>query len=82
MIYVDELRSYYDKREWSHMTADTIPELHAFAQSIGVKRCWFHNPRHHNMPHYDLNPTQRERAVLAGAVEEGFRERARRLGKI
>jgi hypothetical protein len=35
----------------THVIADTLVELHAFAKSVGIKRCWFHyHPRH---PHYD-----------------------------
>jgi hypothetical protein len=32
----------------------SVKELHAFAAKCGIKRCWFHNPRGKNKPHYDI----------------------------
>ncbi len=46
------------------MTADTVEELHVFAEKIGVKRCWFERSRRGVM-HYDLNPTNRSKAISA-----------------
>jgi hypothetical protein len=34
-----------------HLMADSLEELHIFAKSLGLKRCWFQN---HKYPHYDL----------------------------
>jgi hypothetical protein len=40
-------------------------ELHDFAQSIGLKRCWF-QPKSH--PHYDLTTERKKNtAIRAGA---------------
>jgi len=53
---------------WCHMMADTIDELHAMADRIGMKRRWFQN--HASMAHYDLGTHgMRARAVAAGAIE-------------
>lgn len=69
MIYVD--RAVYKRPNgrvlYAHMTATTLRELHEFAASIGIKRCWFHS--HHSHAHYDINSTQRDIAVNSGAVE-------------
>jgi Protein of unknown function (DUF4031) len=46
----------------------TIELLHSFAQKIGLKREWF-QPGKASAPHYDLTPTKRKTALLAGAVE-------------
>ncbi|WP_432263374.1 DUF4031 domain-containing protein [Cupriavidus sp. TMH.W2] len=54
------------------MTADTLAELHQFAESIGVKRCWYHRGARH--PHYDITTDQREHAIQAGALSIGSRE--------
>lgn len=35
-----------------HLVADTVSELHNFAQQLGLKRCWFQTARKH--PHYDV----------------------------
>lgn len=42
MIYTDYI----------HVIADSVAELHCFANNFGIKKCWFDsNPKH---PHYDL----------------------------
>jgi hypothetical protein len=47
--------------------ADTLADLHSFAEKIGLKFTWFQNhPRH---PHYDLTKNKRCLAVAMGAVE-------------
>jgi len=58
---------------WSHLVADTIPNLHAFAKKIYVNQCWFSNKRNKftgkskNQPHYDLRGEQIQLAIDAGA---------------
>jgi len=49
-----------------HLAASSVEELHAFADRMGWPRHWFHGGGY---PHYDLVPSQRARAVAAGAVE-------------
>jgi hypothetical protein len=47
-VYVDDFRMparvgrLY--ANWSHLTADTKDELHAFAVDIGLRRSWFQDP--------------------------------------
>ena len=50
-----------------HMIADTLDELHAMANEIGVARRWFQWRASH--PHYDICKSKRAAAVQAGAVE-------------
>jgi hypothetical protein len=57
---------------WSHLGASTIDELHEFAQSIGLKKAWFHNKPFH--PHYDLKGTMIDRAKQRGAVQMARRD--------
>ena len=48
MVYRDESR---------HLVADTLRELHAFAQRTGIKRCWFDadsRSKTGRKPHYDI----------------------------
>lgn len=81
MIYVDALRAHPATQDaaarragarnghrWCHLFTDGLLEdLHAFALRIGMRREWFqHHPR---LPHYDLTPPRRLRALEAGAVE-------------
>lgn len=50
-----------------HLISDTDEdELHKFAQSIDLKRCWY---RARSFPHYDLNTRVTEATVMkAGAA--------------
>lgn len=78
MIMVDELRPWPGRaagqagrhfgngKSSCHMTTDgPVDDLHAFARKIGLKREWFQP--HAIMPHYDLTPGRRARALSAGA---------------
>ena len=51
----------------THLYADTLDELHAFAKRLGLRREWFQNRK--NLPHYDLNSSRRKVAVSLGAIE-------------
>jgi len=52
---------------WCHLEADTLEELHQFAQRLGLKREWFQDKPAH--PHYDITSSVRQRAVRLGAIE-------------
>ena len=72
-VYVDPLRSHGWKLRGHpqlncHMFTDNkdLTELHDMAHNIGMKRSWFQD---HRVPHYDLTPKRRARAVELGAVE-------------
>lgn len=65
--YVDDAFILYKGKLRCHMTADSIEELHQFAQSIGVKRCWFHSSAK-RYPHYDITDVQRDFAIANGCI--------------
>jgi hypothetical protein len=65
-VYVDNAAIERRGKVWSHLTADSLDELHRFAASIGLKRCWFDGAMRH--PHYDVTAPQRARALREGAV--------------
>lgn len=69
-VYIDPIRRAKGQM-WCHMAADSVGELHDFAERIGVKRARFQN---HRIPHYDLSPKRRRIAVAAGAVEVSSRQ--------
>lgn len=49
MIYTDGI----------HLISNSsIDELHSFAESIGIKRCWYHSKS--NWLHYDIPKKMRE----------------------
>lgn len=47
----------------THLVAETLPELHNYAQSIGLKRHFFHGVRKGH-PHYDLTNDKIKEKVL------------------
>lgn len=71
-VYVDELTICTANKNWRwgkscHLVADTLEELHSFADRLGLKASWFQNS--HTIPHYDLTGTKRTKAVRLGAIE-------------
>lgn len=53
-----------------HLVADTVEELHAFAERCGLRRRWFQVSRS-GIPHYDLTANRRLKALRLGAVDCG-----------
>ncbi len=90
MIFVDTLKRTIPRDEsggrwrWNnycHLFADTLDELHEFAQaSCKLKREYFQNVP--GFPHYDLTLTKRRVAVRAGASEITPREMVERADTI
>jgi hypothetical protein len=69
-VYVDDMlleaRVGRITSRWSHLTADTKDELHAFAAKLGLQRRWFQDkPRGHW--HYDVTEGKRLQAIRLGA---------------
>ena len=76
MILVDRLRRY-PSGYWCHMVTDSSPEeLHDFARRLGLRRERFQ--QHERLPHYDLRPEMREKALALGAEAVGSKELFRR----
>lgn len=67
-VYVDDMRARYRRMILCHMLADSVDELHAMADRIGVARRWF------QVDHYDICLAKRALALRAGAVEISRRE--------
>lgn len=83
MIFVDDLVRY--GAPWSggvscHLISDESElELRAFAQGMGLPMHWFQN---RSLPHFDLSPSWRARALKIGATpvdRRGFVEAVRRF---
>lgn len=68
-VYVDNMMVRYGRMLMSHMVADTVDELHAMADRIGLDRKWFQDRR---VPHYDVSKAYRERAISLGAIPVPF----------
>jgi len=76
MVYVDDMKAPYGRMTMCHMVADTVEELHAMADKIGVNRRWFQSVA--STPHYDICKSKRALAVQHGAKEVTMLE----LGRI
>ncbi len=81
-VYVDDwrqratIRSHEDR--WSHLLADTEPELHELAERLGIPRRAFQRHRRHPaLDHYDLPEHLRLRAIALGAVPVTWRQAGR-----
>jgi hypothetical protein len=81
-VYVDDA---FVAGDWGfftgggHLQADSVGELHAFADRLGLRRAWFQTrPARPEHDHYDLTRAGRERAIALGAVDEPWREATRR----
>ena len=74
VVLVDEARWPWRGRRWAHLVSDSnYDELHELAQSIGLRRIGFQGD------HYDVDETDRARALAAGAMSVNSRELVRRL---
>lgn len=65
-VYVDDAVWPWRGERWAHLMADTLDELHAFAQRLGIPRRAFQDKA--SGAHYDVNTALRERAIALGAV--------------
>ncbi len=65
-VYVDDAVWPWRGERWAHLMADTLEELHAFAQRLGKPRIAFQDKP--SGCHYDVNVQMRERALQLGAV--------------
>jgi len=72
LVYVDDAEVSKYGRNWFHLTADSLAELHAFAAAIGVPNRAFHVGARH--PHYDVTEAQRIQALRRGAKPVNARE--------
>jgi len=52
----------------SHMTADTLDEIHEMADRLEIFRRYFQFPPKTRFPHYDIPADRRARALSFGAL--------------
>lgn len=74
--YVDDVRHGFGRMVMCHLWADTLDELLAMADTIGVARKWiqghpslsFGKHRNASWVHFDISLTKKALALAAGAV--------------
>mgnify|MGYP006060884647 CR=1 FL=1 len=64
-VYLDRARVQFKEKLRCHLMADTLEELHIFAQNMNIDARLFH--RNASYPHYDITLEMREMALLYGA---------------
>jgi hypothetical protein len=58
-IYLDDANILWRGKRWCHLYADSLPELEAFARTIGLKPSWLqHSDGKKGLPHYDVTGTR------------------------
>ena len=67
-VYVDDTRHRCGRMVMCHMWADTLEELLAMADRIGVARRWLQQPPGASWVHFDVSLGMKATAIAAGAV--------------
>ena len=67
-VYVDATRNRYGRMVMCHMWADTLDELLAMVDRIGVARKWLQKPPHASWVHFDISLGKKTAALAAGAI--------------
>lgn len=75
-VYVDDMRARFGRMVMCHMAADTLSELLAAADRIGVSRKWLQQPPKASWVHFDIALSKRAIAIRHGAIECTAREMA------
>lgn len=75
-VYVDDVRHQYGRMVMCHLWADTLEELLAMVDRIGVQRKWiqghpelsFGKHRRASWVHFDISLSKKAAALKAGAI--------------
>jgi hypothetical protein len=67
-VYVDDAIWTWQGRNWCHLLADDVGELHRFAARLGLHRASYQGPPRSSTPHYDLTAYEGRRARALGAI--------------
>lgn len=67
-VYVDDVRHQFGRMIMCHMWADTMDELMAMVDRIGMQRKWLQCPPHASWHHFDISLAKKDLAILNGAI--------------
>lgn len=67
-VYVDDVRHRFGRMVMCHMWADTLEELLAMADAIGVQRKWLQQPPKASWVHFDVSLGMKAKAIERGAI--------------
>jgi len=68
-VYLDSSNILWRGKRWCHLYADSLDELLAFGDRVGLRRSWLQHPEgERGLPHYDVTGSVLARCVAEGAV--------------
>jgi hypothetical protein len=67
-VYVDDANIPFRGMIMSHLWADTLPELLAMVDAIGVQRRWLQRPPKTSWVHFDISFGKKKIAIAKGTV--------------
>lgn len=67
-VYVDTVRHRFGRMVMCHMWADSLDELLAMADRIGVARKWLQEPPKASWVHFDISLRMKTLAIEYGAI--------------
>lgn len=67
-VYVDDVRHRFGRMIMCHLWADTLPELLAMVDAIGVQRKWIQEPPKASWQHFDISLAKKALALEQGAI--------------
>lgn len=67
-VYVDDVRHAFGRMVMCHMWADSLPELLAMADRIGIQRRWLQQPPKASWVHFDISLGKKAAALAADAI--------------
>lgn len=67
-VYVDDVRHTFGRMIMCHMWADTLDELFAMVDKIGVQRKWLQQPPKASWVHFDISLAMKAKAIKEGAI--------------
>lgn len=66
--YVDDVAIRYRNMIMCHLWADTLPELLAMVDTIGVDRRHLQQPPKQSWVHFDISQGKKQLAIYCGAI--------------
>lgn len=67
-VYVDDVRHRFGRMVMCHLWADTMAELLAMVDGIGVQRKWLQQPPKASWVHFDIAVSKKELALRHDAI--------------
>lgn len=66
-VYVDDVEHKFGRMLMCHLWADSLDELLAMVDLIGVQRKWLQQPPRASWVHFDIAVSKKRLAIAAGA---------------